>query len=174
MNYRERVAHHEAAHAVLAHRLGAGVLPEGINLDAPTQMPGAFGNAAVNLLDHDSTLYPAEQQKDLLRNLAVVCAGAASDSKITGKPLSQALSDQPGDEKLARRLLDETPLIGTRDPQQRQAEQALVLDAALERAAHELADPVVWRAIEKVAQATVNAGGRLTKQQIEVVLEGIF
>ena len=73
MNHRELVAHHEAAHAVLAIRAGIG-LSGGIDLDAPTSVDGAFGQAAVSLLVLDDSLPVDEQRLDLARNLPEVWA----------------------------------------------------------------------------------------------------
>lgn len=174
MEFRERVAHHEAAHAVVAVRLGASVVEQGINLDATTSMEGAYGNAAVNIFQHDSDLSMEEQQQDLMRNLIIVCAGAASDAKLKGKPLREALHEQPGDERVALKLLADSSLTEKEDQSVRQKEETVLLDKALELAEKQLGNPIVWKAIQEVARASLNAGGRLAKPQIDEILDGVF
>jgi hypothetical protein len=113
MDYSERVAYHEAAHAVLAHRLGAQVLQQGIDITAPSSVEGAYGKAAVSVFAHEDTLDETEQRRAVVHSLAIICAGAASDAKILGRALPEALAQQPGDENVARNFLKSNPLIET-------------------------------------------------------------
>jgi hypothetical protein len=171
MQYRERVAHHEAAHMVLAVQIGAGIGDQGMDLNAPTSTEGAYGNATVMLLIHDASQTIEEQKEDLLRNLVIICAGAASDAKLMVRPLREALRRQPGDEKDARKLIAQSPLTEKNDEHTRREEEELLLNKALELAARQLEKPIVWKTIQEVARATLNEGGRLTKPQIEAIIE---
>lgn len=64
MYRREKLAHHEAAHAVVALLLDAGLSEIGIDLDAPTSLPGATGTAGVKFLRHDPSASVEEQKKN--------------------------------------------------------------------------------------------------------------
>ncbi len=161
MNDREKVAHHEAAHAVLAIRAGFGV-SGGIDLDAPTSVAGAYGNAAIALLELDETLPEDEQRRDLARNLAIICAGAAADAKTGGIDPSDTLLAQPGDYNLAVRHAAESSIVGG-DAEAR----AVVMNVALPIAVRVVDRADVWAAIERVAAAVLNAGGRLDRDKIE-------
>jgi len=163
MNYREKVAHHEAAHAVIALHVGFGI-SEGIDLDAPSSsVDGAFGNVGAYTADYDPALPPEVQRDDLLRNLQVFCAGAASDARNSGVEPREALSKQPGDEDAAIGMLEASPLIGAK------AENDHVLNLALQRVVTLLDRPEVWAKVERVARACLKAGGKLSKAEIELV-----
>lgn len=114
MDDRRRVAHHEAAHAVLSLRARLGV-SGGINLDAPTSVEGSFGQAAVALLVLDSSLPESEQRPDLARNVSVICAGAASDARILGIDPGDALIAQPGDRSLAIRHAADSAIVSSEE-----------------------------------------------------------
>jgi hypothetical protein len=161
MNNREKVARHEAAHAVLAIRAGFGV-SGGIDLDAPTSVEGAYGNAAVSLVELDGTLSEDEQRTDLVRNLAVICAGAAADAKSAGVEPADALRAQPGDYALALRHAAESSIV---ESHTEAAE--VVMNVALPIAVCIVNRADVWAAIERVAAAVLAAGGQLDRDQIE-------
>src|SRR4051794_22135660 len=110
MNYREQVAHHEAAHAIMGISLGPGI-SGGIDLDATTSVAGATGNIMASLFVPDATLPEEEQRRDLMRNLMIFCAGAASDARITGRSLADALKMQPGDQSAAREHAKLHPIL---------------------------------------------------------------
>jgi hypothetical protein len=172
MEHRARIAHHEAAHVVLAVFYGTGVNEQGIDLNASTSVEGAYGNAAVNLFAHDASLEQQEQQKDLLRNLCIVCAGAASDAKILNRSLREALSQQPGDEKVALRLLAQSTLISRENKSDAQKkEEECILEIALEKARDILGKTDVWALVEEIAQECLRKGGHLTKAEIEAMVQ---
>lgn len=160
MNEREQVAHHEAAHAVLAIRAGIGV-SGGIDLDAPTSVDGAFGQAAVNLLMLDDSLPVEEQKLDLARNLSIICAGAASDALITGATPLEALEAQPGDYSVALQHARSSSMVES-------DEEAfyVVTELGLSHAIKEVARVEVWAAIERIATAVIASGGQLEKDQV--------
>lgn len=168
MTHDEKVAHHEAAHAVVAILGGAGLSDAGINLNAPSSVEGAFGNAGANTYDHDVTLPPDVQQWRLIYNLMTLCAGAASDAKISGIPVRDALARQKGDESHAYQQLRSTPLID-QDSEGAAKEREGVLGIALDKLSAKLADPQVWAMVEAVAKAAIDAGGILSKAEIEAI-----
>jgi hypothetical protein len=163
MNDRERVAHHEAAHAVLSLRAGFGV-SGGIDLDAQTSVEGAFGNAAVALSMLDADLPTAQQQMELGRNLSVICAGAASDARILEIDPEDALLAQPGDYGVAIQYAAGSSIIGN----VKDAEY-VVTQIALPVAVRDVGRPEVWQAIERLAAALLEAGGRLDRDQVEAL-----
>lgn len=160
MNHREQVAHHEAAHAVLAIRAGIGV-SGGIDLDAPTSVDGAFGQAAVSLLVLDDSLPVDEQRLDLARNLSIICAGAASDARIKGVTPLEALEAQPGDYGVALQHAQSCSVV-----ENEEEAQYAVTEVGLSHAVREVARVEVWAAIERVATAVIASGGRLEKDQV--------
>jgi len=163
MDYREQVAHHEAAHAVLAIRYNMGI-SGGIDLDAATSVDGAFGNAAVNLIVLDAELPIKEQRLDLARNLAVVCAGAASDARVKQIAPGDALDAQPGDYRFAVEAAMASSLVA--DPDEA---DYVVKEVGLSHAVAEIAKPDVWAVISRVAAAVLDAGGRLSQADIEAL-----
>lgn len=163
MNHREQVAHHEAAHAVLAICAGIGV-NGGIDLDAPTSVDGAFGQAAVKLLVLDSSLSVAEQRQDLARNLKIICAGAASDARIKGITPLEALQAQPGDYGVALQHARSSAVVESEEEA-----QYVVTEVGLPHAVDALSRVEVWAAIERVASAVIVSGGRLDQNQLEAI-----
>lgn len=160
MEHREQVAHHEAAHAVVALYLGMGVCG-GIDLDAVTSMEGAFGNAAVNLFVADPSLPLEDQRLDLIRNLAVICAGAASDAKVKGETLENALEAQLGDRAVAIDHARAHPIVGSDE----EAEH-VVMKLGLPHAGTLVGKASVWDAIVRVAEAALSAGGKLDAAEV--------
>lgn len=163
MNHREQVAHHEAAHAVLAICAGIGV-NGGIDLDASTSVDGAFGQAAVNLLVIDNSMSVAEQRQDLARNLKIICAGAASDARIKGITPLEALQAQPGDYGVALRHARSSAVVESEEEA-----QYVVNEVGLSHAVEALSRAEVWAAIERVAAAVIVSGGRLDQNQVEAI-----
>ena len=160
---RIRVAHHEAAHVVLALRSSAGLSEHGIDLDAPTTVEDAYGIASVNVFDHDESVDEEQQRALLINSLAIICAGAASDAKLRGSALWASLRRQQGDRNAALKLLTASPLIDATNKK----EIVFVLRGTLKKTAQTLDDPAVWNEVKIVAQATLDSGGRLTRSQIE-------
>jgi hypothetical protein len=168
MNDRLKVAHHEAAHAVVAYTVGAGI-HAGIDLDTPSSVGGAFGCAAVNIFSpprEDEGLQ--EAQEILLSNIKIVCAGAASDAKILRRDIYKALDEQPGDKSFAEELLKNSPLIGSLE------EAQFVLNKGLCLVEKMLQDPQIWGAVESIAQNCIKEKGRLSKIEIEKILANRF
>lgn len=160
MNHTEQVAYHEAAHAVLAIHYGMG-LSGGIDLNAETSVDGAFGNVAVNLWQFDSSTSLQEQKSVLVCNLAVICAGAASDAKLKGIPLTSALDAQPGDYKKAVEIARTCGLAADE-----YEVDFMVKEVGLVRASRDAEKREVWEAIVRVATATLEAGGKLSKEKV--------
>lgn len=173
MDIRTQVAHHEAAHVVVSAAFGLEIPERGIDLDAATSVDGAFGNALVNLFVDDPSLSDEQRRKDLVTNVAVVCAGPASDARLLGRSLREALSMQPSDEAIALQLIRASPLL--EGPAASHAEEAeLVIEAGLEAAEAKLGVAANWEAVEAVARAAVQAGGALSKDGIERVLKATW
>jgi hypothetical protein len=172
MNCQERVAHHEAAHVVMSYLCGGGPTLHGIDITAPSSAPGAFGNAGVGKLIHDQNQPEEDQRKDLLRNVAIICAGAACDAQTLDQTLDMALQMQPGDLAAARAEIAQSPLLPSPglSSQEELDERELVLRSGLETAQHRLARPEVWNLVEKVARACLDNGGKLSKNEIEALL----
>jgi hypothetical protein len=164
MDDREKVAHHEAAHVVMSVQLGASVPGQGIDIDAPSSVEGAYGNAWVNIFAQDPNPEEDEQIKILRDNLAIVCAGIASDAKLMGRSLREALSRQPSDEQLARELLGNSPLVDTKELQE------YILDGVLRFVERAFEDKIIWSAVQEIARACIKEGGRLSKSQIEQIV----
>jgi hypothetical protein len=142
-------------------------LEQGIDIDAPSSVEGAFGRAGVNIFRHDPTATEQEQQSLLRDNIAITCAGAASDARLTGRTLREALRRQPGDQRAAMQLLEASPLVQLRD---REEVYQLLLNFTEEL----VNKPEIWNAIEQVAQACLDEGGQLSRAQIEAILLPLF
>ncbi|MEJ0050185.1 MAG: hypothetical protein WDN02_03040 [Methylovirgula sp.] len=160
MDYRGQVAHHEAPHAVIALMTRLGLSQDGMDIDAPTSVPGAFGKTGV--MTHGAELEQPEsdQFNDLGRLLAVTLAGAVSDAKLKGLSPSDALQAQPGDLAVAKRFCTEYPFAQDEG-------EAVALDRGLQIAAKRLAEPGAWDAVCAVAKACLARGGKLSKLEIE-------
>ncbi|WP_458439088.1 hypothetical protein [Methylorubrum extorquens] len=172
MTYDEQVAHHEAAHVVISHMFGGGPTGHGIDIHAPSSVIGAFGNAGVATLIHDLSLPVEEQRKDLVRNVAIICAGAASDARTKGCSIDQAIQAQPSDLRFARDMIDNSTLIPTdsRSVDDLKRERDAVLKVGLETAEHHVARPEVWALVEKIARACIANGGKISREEIEDLL----
>lgn len=166
---RSQIAHHEAAHAVMAHRLGPGIHQSGINLNHQSEA-GANGGAMCNLWDDDPSVSEKKRQRSLLENLMIVCAGPACDAKMTGRSLQQALQTQVSDLANAKQLLKKSPLVNRDGQDNGENEEQYLLVAAMKAASDQLAKPEVWQAIEKVANATINSNGTLSREEFLRIL----
>lgn len=158
---------------VISHRFGGGPTLHGIDITAPSSVDGAFGNAGVAKLLHDPNLPEEEQRKDLLANVAIICAGAACDARTLNQPLDVALQNQPSDLKAAQTEIEKSPLVPSAgsNPQEEQEEREFVLRSGLETAHAQLQHPEVWKLVEKVAMACLASGGKLSKDAIEAILK---
>jgi hypothetical protein len=170
MDYREQVAHHEAAHAWTAHYYGAGLPEGGIDLDAGSSDEGASVHATVHLFNQNESLPVDEQMALLLTNLQIICAGAASDAKLKGIEPDEALRQQSGDEDVALKLLAQSPLIDKTDQSKAEKEIDLVLSVAVTEIARLLDKPETWSVVQKLARGVLDAGGKLSKLDIERLL----
>lgn len=83
MENRERIAHHEAAHAVIAYVQGVRV--GGIDIDSSFS-PTGKGGAILLLEDFVEEDSEDDKRGILFRSLMIACAGAACDAKILGRP----------------------------------------------------------------------------------------
>jgi hypothetical protein len=164
MKPRDRIAHHEAAHVVMSVLQGLSVPERGIDIDAPTSVPGATGNVMVNLFNVDANADELVRRALIVSNLEIVCAGAVSDAKIRGRPLRDALRRQPSDERLALELLRNSSLL------EEPGEAEALINRALKRVEARFKNKRVWDAIHELAKACIKTGGRLSKLQIEQVL----
>jgi hypothetical protein len=160
MDHREQVAHHEAAHAVVALMTRHGLSHHGMDLDAPASVPGTFGQTGVMIFAADLSQPEVDQFKDLGALLAVTLAGAASDARIKSVALMDALQAQPGDLAVAKGFCAEYPFA-------QGAGEAVALKKGLEIAAGKLEQDGAWHAVCAVAKACLARGGKLSKQEIE-------
>lgn len=161
LTHREIVAHHEAAHSVIAVCCGPGV-SGGIDLNAATSVAGAFGNTKVYLFAPDASQPIGVQERDALRNAAIICAGAASDAKLHAIGLNQALVAQPGDHAFVHSHLATHPCVPAGDI-------VSVVAVGLATADFHLAKAHVWDAVESVATACLSNGGTIDAATIRAI-----
>jgi hypothetical protein len=164
MNHREQVAYHEAAHVVISHLYGGGPTDNGIDINAESSVAGSFGNASVGLLEPDDSISTEDQQLDLIKNIAIICAGAASDAKILGITIDDAIEDQSSDFNAAWAAINSSRLVTSIE------EGESVFDLGLKRAESLLADKGRWALVEKIALACIENGGNLSKMAIGKLL----
>ena len=162
MDHREQVAHHEAAHAVVALVTGLGLSSLGMDIDAPTSVAGTNGRTGVMTFAADLDQPVADQFKDLGALLAVTLAGAASDARIQGGSLMDALKAQPGDLAVAKGFCAKYPFAQGNG-------EAAALTNGLDIAASNLDRDGSWDAVCAVAKACLAKGGKLSKEEIEDV-----
>lgn len=164
MNDRERIAYHEAAHVTVAVEVGLSVQDGGMDIDAPSSVDGAYGRALLHFFQQRWAQIDEDHAEVLLANLTVALAGAVSDAKFLGNTLRQSLRDQQGDEAQARKLIVEATGIDNEDEIER------VLEMALKKTEAVLNNPRLWRKVEKLARSVIEAGGKLSKIEIERAL----
>lgn len=164
MNDRERIAFHEAAHVTVAVEAGLSVQDGGIDIDAPSSVDGAYGRALLHFFQQRRAQIDEDNAQVLLVNLTVALAGAVSDSKFLGKTLRQSLRDQSGDEAEARKLIVEATAIDKEDEIER------ILEMALKKTEAVLNNSRLWRKVETLAKSVMEAGGKLSKIEIEAAL----
>jgi len=160
VDHRQQVAHHEAAHAVAALVTRVGLSRYGMDLDAETSAPGAYGRTGTMTFAADLDQPEADQFKDLGDLLAITLAGAVSDARLKGVSASDALQAQPGDLGVAKEYC-------ARYPFSQGEHEALALQMGLEIASQRLSAAGGWDAVSAVANACLANGGKLSKQQIE-------
>ena len=159
MTEQERIAHHEAAHAVLTIVAGIGVAARGIDLAYTNTSTGSSGGLFGNLFDIDlsdlkSPELEAEQQANKTEidlNGAIVAAGAASDAKLLRLDPWVALQQQRSDLQMMQTLLRRARLSSSQE-----VEDALIRNQ-LSEAVSVLENPVIWKAVEAVAAAVVTS-----------------
>lgn len=164
MNYKEEVAHHEAAHVVMSHLFGGGPATNGININTASSVQGASGNAGVCLIVHDETLCLEDQHHNLIRNVAIICAGAAADARTTKVSIEEAMKAQPSDWAAAWAEINNSPLVTTSE------EGAIVYDLGVQQADRALKIGSNWDLVEKIAKACVANNGMLSKSDIDDLL----
>lgn len=168
------VAHHEAAHAVLAIELGMGVLDVGIDLER-VAVTGGIGTVGCRLFVADLTdIAPSDvesEQRKLSGQIdcsgAVLAGGAASDAKLRGEDPWTALQKQQGDLTHMRDLLQRAKLTPTPEAEDERLREQLAL------AVEALGDPVVWRAIEVLAGAALERV-QLSGDEIKAIADPIL
>ena len=167
MNQRERIVHHEAAHAVVALAMGLPTPSSGINIDRENPETGGLGSYFATLFfiedltDLTSLALEEAQAKQLKYacfNLMAILAGAASDSRVLGEDPMDSLSQQPGDRAAAVDILVKMAV-----PFHDHEESLL---SQMSDAVTALGETEIWAAVEKVAAATL-ATGQLTGEEIE-------
>ena len=167
MDERTRIAHHEAAHAVIALLFGIGLPDRGIDLDAENQQTGGLGNAAANLWQIDDLRsltgeeLEAAQKGELTyarHNLMTLLAGAASDAKVLGEALPDALAEQTSDHAKAVEILERLAV-----PPDEHEESILNM---LHEVAEAINEPEIWDAIAAVAKSVL-IDGRVSGPEIE-------
>ena len=171
---REVIAHHEAAHAVVAIELGVGILDVGIDLDRFDES-GGVGLVGCRLFIADLTdIEPqdveSEQRKlagHIDRTGAVLAAGAAAEAKIAKEDPWLALHHQTDDISRMRELLEQAKLAPT---------EAAAMDrlrSQLKFSVEVLEDLEVWLAVGAVAEAVL-ARGPLSGPEVESIVEAIL
>ena len=162
------VAHHEAAHAVLALELGLGVLDVGIDLDR-VHVTGGMGTVGCRLFVADlADIAPSEVESEQHRlsgqidcTGAVLAAGAAADAKLRDEDPWIALQKQQGDLTHMKSLLERAQLAPTPEAEEGKLREQLAL------AVEAIEDPVIWRAVEALAKAALERvrldGGEVTR-----------
>ena len=174
LNEREVIAHHEAAHAVVAIEMGIGLLDVGIDL-ARVDATGGVGNVGCRLFVADlSDIVPSELEAEQLRLAGqidctgtVLAAGAASDAKLQDEDPWSALQMQQSDFRHMRELLKAAELDSTPEIEQDR------LRSQLDLAVEVLNDPMVWRAVEAVAHEVLERG-TVTGPEIEAIAKTIL
>ena len=166
---REIIAHHEAAHAVVALELDVELLDIGIDL-ARVEATGGLGNVGCRLFVADlSDVVPSDLETEQRRlagridcNGTVLAAGAASDARLRDENAWTALRKQEGDFEHMRALLKQARLDANEDVEDERlrSQLALAVDA--------LRDPDVWAAVEAVARAALDHGP-LRGKEIEAI-----
>lgn len=157
MTEQERIAHHEAAHAVLTILAAIGVAAKGIDLAYTNASTGSSGGLFGKLFDIDlsdlkSPELESEQQaneKEINLNGGIVAAGAASDAKLLRLDPWVALQQQHSDLQVMRNLLRRAQLSSNQE-----VEDALIRNQ-LSEAVSALENPIIWKAVEAVAAAVV-------------------
>lgn len=169
MEQRSRIAHHEAAHAVIAMMVGLPAPTEGIDIDAENPDTGGLGRVLAMLFEIDdlSGLSGPElknaqalQLRDAGSNLMAILAGAASDARLLGDSLANAMAHQPSDKALAVGVLTRMAVPAE------DHEDAML--GQITDAARALDEPEIWAAVEAVAAAAL-ISGRLSGPEIERV-----
>jgi hypothetical protein len=171
---REVIAHHEAAHAVVAIELGVGILDIGIDMSRFDET-GGVGLDGCRLFVADLTdVTPQEVESEQLRLAgqidrtgAVLAAGAAAEARLADEDAWVALHRQSSDIKKMRDLLALAQLA----PSEEATNERLRLQ--LEFSVEVLADPEVWQAVGAVAEAVL-ARGPMTGPQVEQIVEAIL
>ena len=154
---RELIAHHEAAHAVMAIELGLGLLDVGIDLDR-VNATGGIGNVGCRLFLADLKDVASSDLEDEQRRIAglidcsgtVLAAGAASDAKLQDEDPWNALRKQGGDFKQMRDLLRRARLDEVPELEEER------LRSQLNLAVQALEDPIVWKAVKAIARAALD------------------
>lgn len=157
MTEQERIAHHEAAHAVLTVLAGINVAAEGIDLAYTNPSTGSSGGLFGMLFDIDlsalkSPELEAEQQKhdkEIQLNGGIVAAGAASDAKLLRLDPWEALQEQPSDLRMMRDLLKRAQLSSSQEVEEDH------IRTQLGEAVLALQNPIIWEAVEAVATAVL-------------------
>jgi|GEM_PF-3148175 len=170
----EIVAHHEAAHAVIALELGLGILEIGIDLER-VAVSGGIGSDGCRLFLADLTEVPRHQLDDEQKRLSghidvngtVLAAGPASDAKLLSEDPWTALHKQHSDLTVMRQLLQRAKLDETEEGVESHLRNQLGLAVeALEEAA-------VWATVEAVAAAVLSRGP-LSGPEIEAIAEPLL
>ncbi len=156
---RARIAHHEAAHVVIAMAMGMAAPKSGMDIDLENEVSGGVGSVQVGLefledlrgMSGDDLANAQDQQTDAARhNLCTILAGAACDAKLLGEDPWGALEQQPGDHCSAVAMLDLMAI----DPEERD----VALKAQLADACAALDEHHLWDAVEAVAAEALATG----------------
>jgi hypothetical protein len=157
---------------VMSYFFGGGVAEAGIDLGHRT--PLRARGAAHSLLIDDTPALPMDVRvKQVILNLAIICAGPACDVRFTAKSLEQSLRDQWSDHKNAVMYLSESPLIDRSGEDEGKAEMAVALLSGLRTADAQLARPEVWASVEAVSKAVHAAEGKLPGREIVSIIEAM-
>ncbi len=169
MDQRERIAHHEAAHAVVALAMGLPAPSAGIDIDRENPETGGLGSFFATMWTIEDLTHltgsalekaQAEEVKYARFNLMAILAGAACDSRVLGEDLMDALSQQPGDRAAAIGILARMAVPLTDHEES--------LRSQMSDAASALKEFEIWNAVKEVATATL-ATGQLAGEEIEKI-----
>ncbi|CEJ88137.1 conserved hypothetical protein [Hyphomicrobium sp. GJ21] len=174
LTFREILAHHEAAHAVIGVRLGAGVDEEGIDLDQAGPS-GAGGIIRGKLFKFHPVDTKTKKWRMLLDNLAIILAGPAANSKLQGWDMAEALKRQYGDAGMARNQIQVSKLVEAKsDDEAKIREEDVVMEQGWLKAVRMLDDEATWSAVEAVAKSVIASGGKLPGPTIDAMVRKVM
>ena len=172
MDQRERIAHHEAAHAVMMIFTKVGVPPGGISIDLVNPATSGLGSVDGRLYDIDlrdlsGPALEARQKEEApaaMCNGLVILAGAVADAKVEGRDAWDCLIEQTSDLSQARDMLRRGQYASVA------AQEDQALKVQLDEAKEVLEEREIWAAVQAVARAVLKTG-KLSGPEIEAITD---